>query len=173
MSLVDQLKEQFDEAILSIEEFKGESTLKVKIAGLFNILSFIKESQGFDVLTDLSGVDYVAYTYVFYWLQNPKTCQRMRIAVDVDRDEKLPSVTGIWAAADWFERELYDLFGLNFDGHPDLKRILMPDEWEGHPLRRDYPLTEVGVVFKHGVKPKVPSETIPFVPFERKKRPGW
>jgi len=69
----------------------------------------------------------------------------------------------LWEGADWYERELYDLFGLYFDGHPDLKRILMPDDWKGHPLRRDYALTEEPVEFKHGVKPKVPSEVIPYV----------
>lgn len=129
------------------------------------MLGFFKEC-GFDVLMDLTGVDYLEpekHTLVVYFLHNTANNERVRITLSAARDEKIPSVTGLWAGAEWYERELYDLFGVNFEGHPDLKRILMPDDWIGHPLRKDYALTEVPVEFKHGVRPKVPSEIIPHV----------
>ncbi len=100
---------------------------------------------------------------MIYFLQNPTTFERLRIAVVVMRGEKLPSAVDLWPGANWYERELYDMFGVGFLGHPDLKRILMPDHWVGHPMRRDYALGEEPVEFKHGVEPKCPSEIIPHV----------
>ena len=85
------------------------------------------------------------------------------MTVSLARGEEIQTVTDLWAGADWYERELYDLFGIHFHGHPDLTRILMPDDWHGHPLRKDYALTEEPVEFKHGVKPKLPSQIIPNV----------
>lgn len=161
---VEQMKGQFAHAIAKETDCCGEITLEVKKEDLLEILSLFKQPPyGFEVLMDLTGVDYlepVEGTRVVYWLHNPKDYQRVRICVFAKREEKIPSVTSLWIGADWYERELYDLFGVHFEGHPDLKRILMPDEWVGHPLRKDYPLTEVPVEFKHGVKPKVPSEII-------------
>lgn len=145
--------------------FMGENVVEVTKDQLIGVLGEFKKA-GYAVLMDLSGVDYLLphkHTKVFYWLHNPENFQRVRVIVFVKRDEPLPSAVGIWEGADWYERELYDLFGIWFDGHPELKRILMPDDWVGHPLRKDYALTEVPVEFKHGVKPKVPSEIIPHI----------
>jgi NADH-quinone oxidoreductase subunit C len=108
-------------------------------------------------------VDYLEpeqYSKIVYWLHNPVTMERIRVVLCVKREETLPSVVSLWEGADWYERELFDMFGVQFDGHPDLKRILMPDDWVGHPMRRDYPLTEEPVEFVHGAKPKIPSEII-------------
>ena len=146
--------------------FMGQVTLEVEKEGLVDLLSTLKSHPyGFEVLMDLTGVDYLdpeVKTKVIYFLHQPTTLERIRVSVYVKRDESLPSVVSLWTGADWYERELFDLYGVKFDGHPDLKRILMPDDWMGHPLRRDYPLTEESVAFKHGVEPKIPSEIIPY-----------
>ncbi|MBA2368040.1 MAG: NADH-quinone oxidoreductase subunit C [Candidatus Protochlamydia sp.] len=163
--IVHQIKLQFGEKLLGESSFLQETTVEVSRNGLKEILVFLKESPmpGYEVLMDLTGVDYLfpfPRTKVVYWLHNPTTFERLRIIVFAAREESLPSVTDLWGGADWYERELYDMFGIHFEGHPDLSRILMPDDWEGHPMRRDYPLTEVPVQFKHGVHPKVPSKII-------------
>lgn len=162
---VEHLKSQVKDAVADQSEFLGEVTLGVRKEMLKEVLGFLKRlPYGYEVLMDLTGVDYlepIKQTKVVYWLHNPTTLQRIRVTVIAARDEALPSVVDLWKGANWYERELYDLFGVKFEGHPDLKRILMPDDWNGHPLRRDYALTEEPVEFKHGVKPKVPSEIIP------------
>jgi NADH-quinone oxidoreductase subunit C len=147
----------------------GQTTVEVSKEGLKEVLQWLKQESGYEVLMDLTGVDFlipIKRTQVVYWLHNPTTLARMRIVVWAERTVALPTVTDLWEGANWYERELFDLFGVRFQGHPDLKRILMPDDWKGHPLRRDYALTEEPVEFKHGVKPKVPSEIIPYVKIE-------
>lgn len=165
---VQELKKEYAAAIIDEIHFCGETTLIVHKESVKEILSYLRQASGpgYEVLMDLTGVDYlvpVKQTKVVYLLHNPSNYERLRICVFVPREESIPSVVDIWEGASWYERELYDLFGVLFDGHPDLKRILMPDDWKGHPLRRDYALTEESVEFKHGVKPKVPSEIIPYV----------
>lgn len=165
---VQYLKEHLPGITFTETNFLGEISLEVRKEDLFNVLSALKQTPdpGYEVLMDLTGVDYLEpkkRTKVVYWLHNPSDYSRIRLMVFAERDEVMPSVTSLWEGADWYERELYDLFGVQFEGHPDLKRILMPDDWKGHPLRRDYALTEESVEFKHGVKPKVPSEIIPYV----------
>lgn len=162
---IEQIKIKFSQSIKEEVEFLGEHTLVIKKNEAKDILSFLKTS-GYAVLMDLTGVDYLEpnpRTKVVYWLHNPLNDNRIRIAVWVERNETLSSVCDFWSGANWYERELYDLFGVKITGHPGLKRILMPDDWEGHPLQKDYPLTEEVVQFKHGVKPKIPSEIIPYV----------
>lgn len=162
------LKEKFSDAILNEVDFRGEITVEVKKDQIKEILAFLRqrESPGFELLIDLTAVDYLlptAQTKVVYWLRNPSNLQNLRITLFALRDEPVPSIVDLWKGANWYEREVYDLFGVNFKGHPDLTRILMPNDWQGHPLRRDYPLTEEPVEFKHGVKPKIPSQVIPNV----------
>jgi len=157
-------------AIIEAVDFCGQSTLEVQVSALKALLIELKE-LGFETLIDLSGVDYIdpeKKTRVFYWLAHPMNFERLRIVVSVERDGQVPSITDLWEGAAWYERELFDLFGVHFSGHEQLRRILMPDDWEGHPLRRDYALTEEAVEFKHGVKPKVPSKIIPYVQISKR-----
>lgn len=161
------LREHFPDAIVREIDFSNEKTIEVKKERLLEIFDYLRQipEPGFEVLMDLTAVDIIEplkETKVVYLLHNPNNMLRLRITVFTARDEPLPSVTQIWEGADWYEREIFDLFGVKFDNHPDLKRILMPDDWKGHPLRRDYALTEEPVEFKHGVKPKIPSQIISY-----------
>lgn len=146
-------------------EYLGQVTWEIAKSDLIKTLKQLK-SEGYRVLMDLTAVDYIdpeVRTKVVYWLHNPDNLKRIRVVLYLKREEKLPSVTDLWEGADWFERELYDLFGILIENHPEIKRILMPDDWIGHPLRKDYPLGDESVQFKYGVEPKAPSEIIPFI----------
>lgn len=159
MTTADEIKNRFGNSVLEEIVFHGETTLKVFKSEVKEILRYL-QGAGYAVLTDLSAVDYIKDIRVFYWLQKPSDYERIRITVSVGRDETLQTVIDLWEGANWYERELYDLFGVRFEGHPDLTRLLMPDDWVGHPLLKDYPLTEESVQFKYGVQPKVPSKII-------------
>lgn len=162
---VQKLENEHHNVIVNKRTFHDQTTLEIAKGNLKLVIAFFK-SEGYDVLMDLSAVDYLEpekHTLVVYFLHNSSTYERVRISLSAARDETIPSVTDIWLGAQWYEREVYDLFGVNFEGHPTMKRILMPDDWQGHPLRKDFSLMEVPVQFKHGVSPKVPSEIIPHV----------
>ncbi|MBX9581962.1 MAG: NADH-quinone oxidoreductase subunit C [Gemmataceae bacterium] len=120
-------------------------------AVLFDLLKCLKDDRGFDFLADIAGIDYLNYPNatdrygVVYALTNLATGERLFVkAFANDPDPALPSAVPLWAGADWMEREVYDMFGVVFDGHPDLRRILMPAEFTAHPLRKDYPLRGLG-----------------------------
>lgn len=142
----DVLKEQFGEAIVDVQTFRGELTLVVDPEHLLAIAQYCRDYPDLDYnyLSDVSGIDYYPEEPRFgvnYHLVSLRKNRRLRLRVMwSDGDEDVPSVTGIWPSANWFERETYDMYGIPFDGHPDMRRILMPDDWDGHPLRRDYPL---------------------------------
>lgn len=165
---IEQFKKQFPDALVEEKWFLGEATLTIKQERIRETLLFFKQvpGPGFEVLMDLTAVDYLhpePYTKVVYWLHQPENLERLRLVIIAQREGTVPSVMDIFPGADWYEREVFDFFGIRFEGHSHLTRILMPDDWKGHPLLRDYPLTEEPVEFKHGVKPKVPSEIIPYV----------
>lgn len=167
-----QLEEM--QARLAISDWEGialsispwqEVVLDVALQRIKWVLTHLKctAMPSYDVLIDLTGVDFltpIPHTQVIYWLHCSETLERIRVVTEVARGESIPSVVALWEGADWYERELFDFFGVRVEGHPDLKRLLMPDDWTGHPLRRDYPLTEEAVEFVHDVHPKVPSEII-------------
>jgi NADH-quinone oxidoreductase subunit C len=137
-------------AVQRITTSLGELTLHVEPARLVEVARFLKEELPwqFAFLANLSPVDWLTRAprfEVVYHLRSLAFNYRVAIKVDVpDETLSLPSLAGVWRAADWLEREAYDLFGIRFAGHPDLRRIMMPDDWQGHPYRRDYPLAGRG-----------------------------
>jgi NADH-quinone oxidoreductase subunit C len=136
----------FGNAIENSEEFRGELTIIVTAERIAEICQFCRDepSLQYNYLSDLSGIDYYPQEPRFginYHLYSMRYNRRLRLkTLWSDGDPDMPSVSGLWPNANWFEREVYDLFGVPFAGHPDLRRILMPHDWEGHPLRKDYPL---------------------------------
>jgi NADH-quinone oxidoreductase subunit C len=144
--LVGDLAERLPGAVLDLVRSCGESYLRVDAARLKELAVFLKEepSWQFAFLANLSPVDWLSRTprfEVVYHLRSLAFNYRIGLKVDVpDPSLSLPSLTGVWRAADWLEREAYDLFGVRFVGHPDLRRIMLPEDWQGHPYRRDYPL---------------------------------
>jgi len=143
--LVKKLREKFDGAVIEASEFLGQLSIRIEPAHIVEVCDGLKRDDDtpFNYLSDLTCVHYPdrkeAPFEVVYNLYSIPANERVRLKVGVD-GEGVASVTGVWPAADWPEREVYDLFGVKFRNHPDLRRILLPPDWEGHPLRKDYPL---------------------------------
>ena len=141
--LLDKLQKKFPGAISEAVIFRNQPSLHVAKEHLVAICQFLKSADGgaYTLLTDETAVDYPKREKRFdivYHLYSFEGNNRLRLRVQVGAEEKVPSVTGIWPTANWLEREVYDMFGVVYEGHPDLKRILMPDGWVGYPLRKDY-----------------------------------
>jgi len=141
---VAKLKEKFSASVLDVVEYRGETTLVVKKEDIVSVCIFAKEQLGYNFLSDLCGVDHLGRSprfMVVYNLYNIGAKTRLRLKVPVEEsDAQVATVTGVWSTANWHERETWDLFGIRFEGHPDLRRILLSEDWQGHPLRKDYPL---------------------------------
>jgi NADH-quinone oxidoreductase subunit C len=142
-----RLRDRFGADSFSTSEFSDNRRIHVVPDRLWPFMVFLKDECGFDQLAELGGADYLQYPNardrfgVWYILLNTTTGQRLVVKTFVNEPEpRLPSVFALWKGADWMEREVYDMYGVEFDGHPDLRRILMPDEFVGFPLRKDYPL---------------------------------
>ena len=144
--LVKKLKAQFAETIGEALEFLGQVSVRVDGERIVEVCEFLKrdEESRFDYLSDLTCVHYpergARPFEVVYNLFSIDLNQRVRLKVETDDSVGVASVTGVWPAANWLEREVYDLFGIPFNGHPDLRRLLLPADWDGHPMRKDYPL---------------------------------
>ena len=144
--VVLKLRERDAQAISEVIEFRGEVTVVVPVGHLRRTSEFLSAdpSLGFSFLADITTVDRFPVEPRFevnYHLLSLERRERLRLKVRVGgNDPTVPSVTPVWPTANWHERENFDLFGIRFEGHPDLRRILMPDDWEGHPLRKDYPV---------------------------------
>jgi NADH-quinone oxidoreductase subunit C len=146
-TLVTALQRENPEWVGEVIEAFGEVTIVVPAALIVPACTFLKTAPGleFDFLADLSGIDRGPEEEprfeVNYHLFSTKRFHRLRLKVRLDEENlHVPTVTGIWKTANWHERETFDMFGVIFDGHPDLRRILLPEEWEGYALRKDFPL---------------------------------
>ena len=138
--------EAFDaDAVVAGKYERGELTLEVAPVKIVSICGFLKYDQQFVRLSTVTAVDrYPAEPRfeVVYHLHSIERNERVRVKCRLGgQDPAIDSVASVWRSADWYEREVFDLFGIRFANHPDLRRIMMPDDWEGHPLRKDYPVT--------------------------------
>ncbi len=143
IEMAQALAEKFGDAILATTEFRGEHSVSVKLESLNPLLRYCHGELGFDYLLDISSVDHpeseprFEMVYELYGLGHH---QHLRVKSAVSEEQEAPTVSDLWATANWHEREVFDMMGIRFDGHPDLRRILM---WEGypfHPLRKEFPL---------------------------------
>jgi NADH-quinone oxidoreductase subunit C len=128
-------------------EFRGQTRIVISKESLLEALRFLRDAWGFDLLVDITCVDYLTYrgaTHRFglvYLLASSESGERLTVRVMLDDPEpSADSIVSLWEGANWLEREIFDMFGIRFEGHPDLRRILLPDEFTAYPLRKDYPL---------------------------------
>ncbi|MGR3295358.1 MAG: NADH-quinone oxidoreductase subunit C [Candidatus Bathyanammoxibius sp.] len=142
-----KLRESFPDSVVDTHSYRGDDTAIVKRVDIFEICRFLRDDSdlSYNFLMDLTAVDYLGKKEprfeVVYHLYSLKKQQRVRVKAAVpESDPAINSVSSLWAVADWLERECWDMFGIKFNGHPDLRRILLYEEFEGHPLRKDYPV---------------------------------
>lgn len=145
-TVLDQLRERMGAGDFSVSQFRDNTRLHVAREGVFDLLQTLKQ-HGFDMLVDLTAVDYLYFPDatdrfgVIYCLLNVTSGERLVIKTMLNEPAlSLLSVFSLWKGADWMEREIFDLYGIRFEGHPNLRRILMPEEFAAYPLRKDYPL---------------------------------
>jgi len=149
--LLKRLRDRFGAAIVDTHEFRGDTTAVVDRAALVDALRFCRDEPAlaFDVLMDLTAADYLTYPgredgprfEVVYQLYSVGHNHRLRLKVRVDEDDAMvPTAVPLWPIANWLEREVWDMFGVRFDGHPDPRRLLMYEQFVGHALRKDYPI---------------------------------
>jgi NADH-quinone oxidoreductase subunit C len=155
MTPLQKIQEQFPSQIIGTGAFRGDETAVVRPGALRGIAQFLKDNpeMAFNFLMDLTAVDYLFYAggrvqkecrfEVVYHFFSLKHNHRIRIKVTVDeKDPEVDTLSDLWASANWYEREVWDMFGIRFKGHPNLKRILMYEEFQGHALRKDYPVNK-------------------------------
>ena len=144
-ALLRRLIEKFGEAVLATHDFRGDRTAIVDRGALVEVCTWLRDDpeNDFAMLVDLTAVDYLGRKprfEVVYHLYSIEKNHRFRLKVPVEEDDaKLPSTVTVWSGANWLEREAWDLYGVEFEGHPEMKRIYLYEEFEGHPLRKDYP----------------------------------
>ncbi|MFH1773952.1 MAG: NADH-quinone oxidoreductase subunit C [Methanobacteriota archaeon] len=141
---LEELIEKFPDAVIDVKiQRERRLCAAVKREALLEVCRYLREHRGFDHLSSVSGVDYANRFEVVYhlWSYSKKKLLSLKVSLPKD-DPTVDSVTSIWKAADWHERETYDMFGIIFEGHPNLTRILLAEDFEGHPFRKDYKLKE-------------------------------
>jgi NADH-quinone oxidoreductase subunit C len=139
--LPDAVRRKFPEIAIEPFTFRGQNFIFVPKENLLPVAKFLKTESGFNMLADLTALDFPKEEkrfQVVYQLYSFSRNERLRVKARVADGESIESVVPVWSAADWMEREVFDMFGIRFDHHPNLRRILLPDEWQGYPLRKDY-----------------------------------
>ena len=146
---IQYLRQRFAKRILASHAFRGDETIVIPREGLREIFSFLKEDPhlDFNFLTDITAVDYLGKKEprfeIVYHLYSLRAKHRLRVKVPVPaEDPVVDSLLPLWKGANWLEREVWDMFGIRFTGHPDLRRVLLYEEFQGHPLRKDYPVNK-------------------------------
>jgi NADH-quinone oxidoreductase subunit C len=147
LQIADKLKERFPEEVLDVKEFRGQVSVTVRKGRILDICRFLHDDPDLylDYLVDLCGADYLGKKEnrfeVVYHLYSIRHRHALRLKAEVpENDARIDSVMPVWVGVNWHERECYDMLGIVFAGHPDLRRVLLPEDWEGYPLRKDYPL---------------------------------
>jgi len=143
--LPDAVRQKFPGVALEAFMFRGQNFFFVPKEHLLDAANYLKSDQGFTMLADLTALDFPKEEkrfQVVYQLYSFSRNERLRLKVRAADGETVESVVPVWAAADWMEREVYDMFGIRFEHHPNLRRILLPDEWQGYPLRKDYSILQ-------------------------------
>jgi NADH-quinone oxidoreductase subunit C len=148
----------FSDAIEKVVVDRGELTLFIKAARLVDVAKILRDQLRFEMCVGVNGIHFPEETsrelHAVYSLLSITRNQRIRLEVCVsEKEPHIPSVVGVWAGANWHERETYDMFGIIFDNHPGLTRILMPDDWSGFPQRKDYPLGGIEIEYKGATVP--------------------
>jgi len=177
-STVEKVRQKFPQAIVETVEFRDEQTIVLKPEDLVTVCSYLQKDLQFNFLSSVTAVDWPEriprFDVVYHLLSIPHQCVlRLKVRVGQRREEHpaVPTVVGVWPSANWYEREVYDLFGITFTGHPDLRRILMPMDWTTYPLRKDYPLTGFDLPEPHWGG-QVPYDTDPGVGNQTLRSPG-
>ena len=146
---IDRINSQYRGVIIDSHNFRAEQTISVKKEAIIELFKFLRDDSELDFkfLMDLTAVDYLnrkdnrfEVVYHFYSLKHNG---RLRVKIPVSEDDcTIDSVSSLWKTANWYEREVWDLYGIKFKGHPDMRRILLYEEFKGHPLRKDYPINK-------------------------------
>ncbi len=139
--MVDKFKARFGSGVREASTYVGQSYMVVEASVVYQVLQLLRDDEGFDYCVDITAVHYPKreeqFDIVWILYSFPRN-QRIRVKTLLKDGEAAPSVTAIWSTSNWLEREVFDMFGIQFEGHPDLRRILLPDGWKGYPLRKEY-----------------------------------
>lgn len=141
--VVAALEQQVPQAIVAVEQAVDGPQIEIAPPLIVPVCRYLKDVAGFERISAVTGVDWWPRDprfQVVYFLHGVRTNKRLRLVVRLGEDQEVDSVTSVWRGANWYEREVFDLFGVRFRNHPHLERIMMPVDWEGHPLRKDYPV---------------------------------
>ena len=176
-STVAMVREKFLQAVIETANFRGEETIVLQPKHLVTVCTYLLKNQQYSFLSSITAVDWLErgprFDVVYHLLSIPNQSElRLKVRVGEAGEEhpSVPTVSGVWPGANWYEREVYDLFGIIFTGHPDLRRILMPMDWTTHPLRKDYPLTGFDLPEPHWGG-QVPYDTDPGVGTQTMRTP--